>query len=118
MVAILAARPDTSQISALHLTLPLFIIGLGAGPAFAAVFDVALGDISPEEAGSASGSVTAVQQLASAAGAASISTIYLHAVASSGQHEAALISLLVVAAGLAVALLCVRGMPRAAAVTG
>ena len=118
LIAILVALPDTSQISALHLALPHFIIGLGAGPAFAAVFDVALGDIAPEEAGSASGSVTAVQQLASAAGAASISTIYLHAVVSSGQHQAALVSLLVVAAGLALALLCVRGMPRAAAVMG
>jgi EmrB/QacA subfamily drug resistance transporter len=118
LLTLLWAMPDTSQISALHLTLPLFIIGLGAGPAFAAVFDVALGDIAPEEAGSASGSMTAVQQLASAAGAASISTIYLHAVASNGQHQAALISLLVVAVGLAAALLCVRGMPRAAAVVG
>ncbi len=118
LIAILVALPDTSQISALHLTLPLFIIGAGAGPAFAAVFDVALGDIAPDEAGSASGSVTAVQQLASAAGAAGISTIYLHAVASSGQHQAALVSLLVVAAGLTLALLCVRGMPRAAAAMG
>ena len=118
MIAILVALPDTSQLSALHLTLPLFIIGVGAGPAFAAVFDVALGDIAPDEAGSASGSVTAVQQLASAAGAAGISTIYLHAVASSGQHQAAVISLLIVAVGLALALLGVRGMPRAAAATG
>lgn len=118
LIALLVALSDTSQISALHLTLPLFLIGVGAGPAFAAVFDVALGDIAPDEAGSASGSVTAVQQLASAAGAASISTIYLHLVASSGQHQAVMISLVVVAAGLALALLCVRGMPRAAAVMG
>jgi MFS family permease len=118
LIAILVALPDTSQISALHLTLPLFLIGLGAGPAFAAVFDVALGDIAPVEAGSASGSVTAVQQLASAAGAAGISTLYLNAIASSGQHQAALISLVVVAAGLALALVCVRGMPRAAAAMG
>lgn len=118
LVAIMVALPDVSQISALHLALPLFIIGLGAGPAFAAVFDVALGDIAPDEAGSASGSVTAVQQLASAAGAATISTLYLNAIASSGQHQAALISLLVVAAGLAIALVFVRGMPRAAAAMG
>lgn len=117
LIAILVALSDTSQISALHLAMPLFIIGLGAGPAFAAVFDVALGDISPDEAGSASGSVTAVQQLASAAGAAGISTLYLHAVVSNGQHQATMISLLVVAAGLALALLCVRGMPRAAAMS-
>ena len=115
---LLATQPDTSQIGALHLALPLFIIGAGAGPAFAAVFDVALGDIAPDEAGSASGSLTAVQQLASAVGAASISTIYLHAVAGSGQHQAAMVSLIVVAAGLAIALICVRGMPRAAAVAG
>ena len=118
LIALLVAMPDSSQITALHLTVPLFIIGLGAGPAFAAVFDVALGDIAPDEAGSASGSVTAVQQLASAAGAAGLSTLYLHAVVSSGQHQAAMVSLLVVTAGLAVALLCVLGMPRAAAAMG
>ena len=115
IVAILLVSPQTSDISALHLALPLFIIGAGAGPAFAAVFDVALGDIAPDEAGSASGSLTAVQQLASAAGAASISTIYLHAVATSGQHQAVMTGLIVVAAGLALALICVRGMPRTAA---
>lgn len=118
ILVLFATQPDTSQIGALHLALPLFIIGAGAGPAFAAVFDVALGDIAPDEAGSASGSLTAVQQLASAAGAAGISTIYLHAVAGSGQHQAAMVSLIVVAAGLAIALICVRGMPRAAAVAG
>lgn len=118
LIAIMFALPNTSQISALHLAVPLFIIGLGAGPAFAAVFDVALGDIAPDEAGSASGSVTAVQQLAGAAGAAGLSTLYLNAVASSGQHQAALLSLAVVVAALAIALLCVRGMPCAAATMG
>lgn len=112
LIAILVATPDVAHLGALHFTVPFFIIGVGAGPAFAAVFDVALGDIEPGEAGSASGSLTAVQQLASAAGAASLSTLYLHAVASRGQHQAAWLSLVVVAAGLTVALACVRGMPR------
>lgn len=118
LTALLFALPDTAMITAQHLALPLFLIGLGAGPAFAAVFDVALGDIALDEAGSASGSITAVQQLASAAGAAALSTIYLHAVASSGQHQAALLSLGAIAGALLVSLACVRGMPRSAAAHG
>lgn len=115
IIVILLTQPDVSQITALHLALPLFAVGCGTGPAFASVFDVALGDVAPDEAGSASGSLTAVQQLATAAGAAGISTIYLSAIAASDQHQAALVSLGVVAAALLVALLCVRGMPRGAA---
>ncbi|MFT4039918.1 MAG: hypothetical protein QM692_17195 [Thermomicrobiales bacterium] len=97
--------------------MPLFIIGLGCGPSFAAIFDVALGDIAPDQAGSASGSITAVQQLASAAGSAIISTIYLHFVGN-GQPQAAAISFAVVTGVLAIALLLVRGMPRAASAAG
>ena len=40
----------------------LFVMGFGMGTCFGTLFDVTLGDIRPDEAGSASGSLSAVQQ--------------------------------------------------------
>jgi len=48
----------------------IFVLGVGAGACFSSLFDVAIGDVAPAEAGSASGSLSAVQQLASAIGSA------------------------------------------------
>jgi high-affinity Fe2+/Pb2+ permease len=73
------------------------------GACFGTLFGVALGDIRPDEAGSASGSLNAVQQLAGAIGAAAITTVYFRSVARSGQAHAMAVSLIVVAA---VAVLC------------
>ncbi|MFN8664425.1 MAG: hypothetical protein U0075_21270 [Thermomicrobiales bacterium] len=118
MIAILVALPDTSQLSTPFLTLPLFIIGVGAGPAFAAVFDVALGDIALDEAGSASGSVTAVRSNwpAPPARPASRPSTCTPSPAAPAPGRA-VISLLIVEVGLA-GLLGVRGMPRAASAMG
>ena len=59
------------------LTAPsLLIVGLGMGASFSTIFEVALGDVSHEEAGSASGSLSAVQQLATAIGAAIVTTVF------------------------------------------
>jgi MFS family permease len=93
------------------LALPLLIVGLGAGAAFGAIFTVALGDIDASEAGSASGSLSAVQQLAAAAGTAAITTVYFQRIASAGQTGAATVSLLVVVGALIAALAFVRRMP-------
>jgi len=82
---------------------PLLVMGFGMGACFGTLFDVALGDIRPDEAGSASGSLNAVQQLAGAIGAAAITTVYFRSVARSGQAHAMAVSLIVVAA---VAVLC------------
>jgi Na+/melibiose symporter-like transporter len=40
---------------------PIFVVGLGMGACFGMIFDIALGDIAPDEAGGASGSLSAVQ---------------------------------------------------------
>jgi MFS family permease len=58
------------------LLAPMFVIGLGMGTCFGSLFDIALGDIDPEEAGSASGSLSAVQQLAGSIGSAVIMSIW------------------------------------------
>ena len=65
------------------VALPLLACGIGMGCCFGSVFAVALGDVRPEQAGSASGTLNAVQQIANAVGTALISTAYL-AVASTG----------------------------------
>ena len=91
-------------------------MGFGMGTCFGTLFDVALGDIRPSEAGSASGSLSAVQQLASAIGAAAITTVYFKTLAASGQAHAMTLSLVVV---LVVTVVCcglVWLLPRAARV--
>jgi MFS family permease len=56
---------------------PMVVTGLGMGLTFGTLFDIALGDASPEEAGSAGGGMSAVQQLAGAIGSAVITSIWL-----------------------------------------
>jgi hypothetical protein len=68
------------------------VIGLGMGAAFATIYDIAVGDIDPAEAGSASGSLSSVQQLANAIGPAIITTIYFGALRG-GQAHAMAVSL-------------------------
>jgi hypothetical protein len=52
------------------VALPLLACGLGMGCCFGSVFALALGDVRPGQAGSASGTLNAVQQTANAVGAA------------------------------------------------
>ena len=58
------------------LVAPIFVVGLGMGTCFGTLFDTALGDVDREEAGSASGSLSAVQQLAGSIGSAAITSIW------------------------------------------
>jgi EmrB/QacA subfamily drug resistance transporter len=94
----------------------LFVMGFGVGTCFGTLFDVTLGDVRADEAGSASGSLSAVQQLATAIGAAAITTVYFQTLAASGQAHAMTVSLVVV---LGVTIVCcglVWLLPRAARV--
>ena len=97
------------------VALPLLACGLGMGCCFGSVFAVALGDVRPEQAGSASGTLNAVQQIANAVGAALISTAYL-AVASAGTAgQAVTASLVIVLVITALSLLALPLLPRQAA---
>lgn len=94
----------------------LFVLGGGMGTCFGTLFDVAVGNIRADEAGSASGSLSAVQQLAGAIGSAAMTTVYFKSLATSGQAHAMSVSLIVV---LAVTIVCcglVWLLPRAARV--
>ncbi|MFJ1733843.1 MFS transporter [Streptomyces sp. NPDC088254] len=87
------------------------VTGLGMGTCFGTVYDITLGDVTPAEAGSGAGSLTAVQQLANALGAAAVTTVYLH---TPGPAHAMTRSLLVVA-GITLGCCClVRLLPRTA----
>jgi EmrB/QacA subfamily drug resistance transporter len=89
---------DGLTVPAWALIFPLLIIGIGMGSCFGSIYDVAIGDIQPSEAGSASGSLSAVQQLANSIGAAAITTVYFRVVATSGAPSAVLTSLWIVGA--------------------
>ena len=81
-----------STPTAVSLAPAMTVIGLGMGATFATLYDIAIGDIDPAEAGSASGSLSSIQQLANAIGPAIITTIYFGAL-SGGQGHAMSVSL-------------------------
>ncbi|MEV4108474.1 MFS transporter [Nonomuraea sp. NPDC049695] len=90
---------------------PALVMGLGMGACFGTVFDVTMGDIDPRQTGSASGSLTAIQQLANAVGAAVVTTVYFGA---GDQDGAATRSLLIVIVATIVCCGLVRLLPRKA----
>jgi EmrB/QacA subfamily drug resistance transporter len=99
------------------MTIPaILILGIGMGTCFTATFDVALGDVAHEEAGSASGALSAVQQLAGAIGSAVVTTVFFTVAAAHGGAQAMTTSVIVVAGILVLCLGLVWLLPRAAAV--
>jgi EmrB/QacA subfamily drug resistance transporter len=111
-VLVLVAHSATS-LSLWALAPAFFVIGVGIGLSFATIPVVALGDAKPDEAGSASGSFSSIQQLASAIGSAAVTSIFFHA-ATSGLGNAMKVSLIVVLALTALSLPVVALMPRTA----
>ncbi len=92
----------------------IFIFGVGMGACFSSIYDVALGDINQDEAGSASGSLSAVQQLAAAIGSAVITTIYFNLQGKYGNVTAMTVSVLVVASIVMLCLGLVWLLPKTA----
>jgi EmrB/QacA subfamily drug resistance transporter len=101
------------------LTVPsLFVLGLGMGAVITSLFDVAIGNVEQDEAGSASGSLSAVQQLASAIGAAVVTTVYFNLVVSHSDTTAMTVSVFVVAMIIVACLVLAWLLPRTAAPEG
>jgi hypothetical protein len=90
------------------------LIGAGAGACFGSVFDTALGDTTPEQAGAASGSLSAVQQIAAGAGSAIITSLYLGHLGG-GQVGAMTTSLVAVLGIIGLCVMTLPLLPRAAA---
>lgn len=98
-----------------QLALAILVIGLGMGTCTGTIFDTALGDVEPDEAGTASGSISAVEQVAAAVGSAAVTTVYFAGLKSAGQTHAITLSLLVVLAIATFCLTIVPLLPRKAA---
>lgn len=86
------------QTSNLALFGPTLMIGVGMAGVFAPLFDVILAGVSAEESGSASGTLTAMQQLAGAIGVAGVTTVFLSLVKDHSGPDAMALSTVVVAA--------------------
>jgi len=102
-----------TNISLWTLAPAFFVIGVGIGLSFATIPTVALGNAKPDEAGSASGSFSSIQQLASAIGSAVVTSVFFQA-ATSGIAPAMEVTLVVVLALTILSLPVVALMPRKA----
>lgn len=96
-----------------QLAASTLFMGIGAGICFSSVFNTALGDVDAHDAGSASGSLSAVQQVANGIGSALVTSIFLTLLPTGdvGAVSTTLVALLVV---VAVCLLAVPLLPRTA----
>ncbi len=98
--------------TALMMAPAIMIIGAGMGACFSSIYDVALGDLAQDEAGSASGSLSAIQQLASAIGSAVVVTLFFHLQSTVGDSRAMEYCVLIVAAIVVIGLCLVWLMPK------
>jgi len=89
----------------------ILVVGFGMGLCFGTLFDVVIGDIAPDEAGSASGSLSAVQQLAGSIGSAVITTVFFAAEKAAGNAVAMQRSLVIVIATMAICFAMVWLLP-------
>jgi hypothetical protein len=103
-----------TAVSAWALAPSILVLGAGMGACFSSIYDVAIGDVAAAEAGSASGALSAVQQLAAAIGSAVVTTVYFSQRAGQGAGHAMLASVAVVAAIAALCLGLVWLLPRSA----
>ena len=105
-------------VSAWLLAPSTLVLGAGMGACFSSIYDVALGDVAPGQGGSASGSLSAVQQLAAAIGSAIVTTVYFNELTNRGAGHAMTVSVAVVAAIAASCLALVWMMPKTAPAEG
>ena len=89
---------EGTSVSAWALVPSILVLGTGMGVCISSIYDVAIGDVAPGEAGSASGALSAVQQLAAAIGSAVVTTVYFSQEASHGAAHAMTVSVAVVGA--------------------
>jgi MFS family permease len=102
------------QTGNLALFGPTLVIGIGMAGVFAPLFDVILAGVSDEESGSASGSLTAMQQLAGAIGVAGITTVFLSLLERHSGPDAMALSTVVVAGMILVGCALVFLLPERA----
>jgi EmrB/QacA subfamily drug resistance transporter len=101
-------------VSVWALAPSILVLGAGMGTCISSIYDVAIGDVAPAEAGSASGALSAVQQLAAAIGSAVVTTVYFTQLAHHGAAHAMTVSVAVVGAIALLDLGLVWLLPRSA----
>jgi EmrB/QacA subfamily drug resistance transporter len=94
---------DGKQLDVWVIAPAILVMGFGMGNCFGTLFDVAVGNISAQEAGSASGSLSSVQQLAAAIGSAIVTSVYFQVMGAGNQTRAMAVSVMV---AIGVTLLC------------
>lgn len=90
----------------------IFIIGFGMGFCIGTLFDFAIGDISPDEAGSASGSLSAAQQLSGSIGIAAMTSVFFLSTKSEGFVYSMLQSLILIIVAMAACFAIARFLPQ------
>jgi EmrB/QacA subfamily drug resistance transporter len=105
---------EGTAVSVWALAPSILVLGAGMGTCFSSIYDVAIGDVAPAEAGSASGALSAVQQLAAAIGSAVVTTVYFTQRAEHGAGPAMTVSVAVVAAIAAACLGLAWLLPKSA----
>ena len=103
-----------TAVSVWALAPSILVLGAGMGTCISSIYDVAVGDVAPAEAGSASGALSAVQQLAAAIGSAVVTTVYFTQRAEHGAAHAMTVSVAVVGAIALADLGLVWLLPRSA----
>lgn len=107
MLALVTAHG--TDLSLWDLAPAVLVTGMGMGACFGTIFDIALGGIDPDEAGSASGSLSAIQQIAAGIGSATVTTVYFHSGAPAHAMTVSLVTVLAITAACLPALFL---MPR------
>lgn len=92
----------------------LFVVGVGSGLAVAPLFDIILAGVGGHEVGSASGLLTAVQQLGASIGVAVVGTVFFQLLPSDGFVESLQAATWVVGALMVLALPLVFLLPKPA----
>ncbi len=90
----------------------LLVAGFGAGMVFIPLFDYVLGDATPAEVGTGSGLLNAVQQFASALGAAALGTVFFARAATADYTAAAVLVIAIAAAAFLLTFALVWLLPR------
>jgi EmrB/QacA subfamily drug resistance transporter len=103
-----------TAVSVWALAPSILVLGAGMGACISSIYEVAIGDVAPAEAGSASGALSAVQQLAAAIGSAVVTTVYFTQLAHHGAAHAMTVSVAVVGAIALLDLGLVWLLPRSA----
>lgn len=111
LAAIASIAVQSDPVNAWWLSPPLALIGIGAGLAIAPFFDIVLSGVDDAETGSASGTLTAAQQVGNAMGVSILGTIFFTVLDSRmSQDPAAYRAAIVLAIAVAVALAAVAAL--------